>query len=416
MSTVRPLASLLTDLAEQPAALGPRVALAQALLDRGVPAASGAFASLARLASGRGQFVSALALTLRRTTGGTQDLLLRELAERYGAERWSVGTRQPPPLVGPLRIELPQSEDRQVDLALRLLQDNAGLTLPADALVPEVPLFSALPVSAFSAVARALVERTFGPDEVIIAQGPSDRRVFFLAQGRVRVETTRPDGTVSVIATATTPALLGEMSLVTDVPRRASVTAIEPTLVWQLDFDTVNRLCRAHPELGEQLERMVKRRLVANVMRHSRLLGGLALPESFVQAFQIVPLAAGVEVITQGADAPGLFVVLHGEAHVWSRSQTGELVRVSTLVEGDVFGEASLLSGRPTNASVRFATGGIVLHLKADDFQRLRGAAVALEEELSLLDDVRHGELADMIDAADGDSGAQVDDGWLLAE
>lgn len=412
------LAPLLTQVLRSPAALGPRGALCARLEALGVPAVASAWQSTARLAARRGQFSVALALALRKLTGNSQTTLLRELGERYGAERWKVGARQPPPMPGPRTEAVPADEEAQIGLALRLLGDLEGLTLPEDALLPEVPLFSALPPAQFAPVARAMQEVTFKAGEPLIRQGDTDRNLFVLAQGQVRVVAHKPDGDVTELAVAMAPALIGEISLLTAVPRRASVVALEPVLAWRLDAAGLDRLSRSQPELREHLERIVKQRLLANVLRTSRLFAGTGVPDVLVPAFQLRPVSAGEEIFAQGAPSPGLFVVLHGQAEVWARAEDGTRVRVATLTEGDAFGEFSLLTGQPTTAAVRMPEGGALLHLSAKSFERLRPQLGTLESGLSELMEVRRGELADLVDPGEGAAAGYelVDDAWLLAE
>jgi len=417
-----PIPALLDQILRSPAAVGPRAALCARLDALGVPAAGGAWASTVRLAAGRGQFAVALALTLRRTSGATQTTLLRELGERYGVDRPRGGARVPPPMAPPREGTVPADEDGQIALALSLLGDRAGLVLPADAPVPEIPLFSALPAAGFAAVSRALEERAYAAGETLIRQGETDRTLYLLAQGQVKVEVRRPDESVMPLAVCLPPALLGEISLLTAVPRRASVVALEPVLAWRLAATSVERLGQENPELREHLERIVKQRLLQNVLRTSRLFAAAGgVPDVLVPAFQLRSVGAGEEIFAQGAPSPGLFVVLHGNADVWTRGDDGDRIRVATLTEGDAFGEFSLLTGQPTTAAVRMPEGGALLHLSAANFKRLRPQLGRLESGLTELMEVRRTELDELVglvESADhgGTDFEVVDDAWLLAD
>ena len=70
----------------------------------------------------------------------------------------------------------------------------------------------------------------------------------------------------------------------------------------------------------------------------------------------------------------GLFVILRGQAIVVRQSTAVDapaLVTLATLADGDFFGEASLLTGRPIMATVRAATELDVLRLPPRDFAEL---------------------------------------------
>lgn len=415
-ATENSLAPLLAQILHTPAAVGPRAALCARLDALGVPAAGAAWLATARMAAGRGQFAVALALALRKLSGNAQATLLDELAHQYGASRIADGARLPPPMPPSRTLDVPEGEDDQIALAIKLLTDLTGLTLPKGAHLPQVPLFSALSPGHFVTVARHMTEVTFKAGDAVIRQGETDQNLFLLAQGQARVEVRLPDGSVTELAVALAPALLGEISLLTAVPRRASVVALEPMLAWRLDAAAMERLKTQTQDLQGHLEHIVKQRLLANVLRTSRLFATTGVPDVLVPAFQLRPVARGEEVFAQGAVAPGLFVVLHGQAEVWTRTPGAEPLRVATLTEGDAFGEFSLLTGQPTTAAVRMPEGGALLHLSASSFKRLRPQLGTLETGLTEMMEVRRGELRDLVDQAEDGDFEQVDETWLLAE
>ncbi|MEI6511598.1 MAG: hypothetical protein WCO25_06230 [Candidatus Uhrbacteria bacterium] len=90
---------------------------------------------------------------------------------------------------------------------------------------------------------------------------------------------------------------------------------------------------------------------------------------------------------------------------------------VATLTEGDAFGEFSLLTGAPTTAAVHMPEGGVLLHLSAEAFARLRPQLGSMESELAELMEVRRGELDDLIGTGEGASDFElVDEAWLVGE
>jgi len=389
--------------ARQPGALQARITLAAELEKMGVPAASGVWVSTVRGAAARGQFFVALTLCRRHVRGRKQAELLGELAARFGQGHRRDGHRVPPPMPPAKAVEIPDDEDARVELAIRLGRDIHGVGLPDDALMPTIPLFGALEPGEFVALAECFSEALLPAGAALVRQGDVEQAMYLLVQGRARVEQRRPDGSTVSLARIAPPAIVGEISLLTAVPRRASVIVEEPALAWRIDAETLSRLATARPALLGHITTVVKRRLLANVMRQSRLFAGQSSPDAVLRAFAVRSVAPATTVITQGSDPPGLFVVLHGEAEVWAVDDDGDRMRVARLTEGDAFGEVSLLTGEPTTASVLMPEGGALLHLSADAWRGLRGEMPAFEQELTELMDVRRGELADLVRPVEGD-------------
>jgi CRP-like cAMP-binding protein len=74
----------------------------------------------------------------------------------------------------------------------------------------------------------------------------------------------------------------------------------------------------------------------------------------------------GSVLIPEGEAGRQFFVLLHGQAEVRRNGQ-----RLNTLGHGDFFGEISLLSDRPTTASVVASSTARVLVIAPRDFRQL---------------------------------------------
>ncbi len=404
------LEQCIVELARRPASLQARAALAGQLEEMGVPVAGAVWASTVELAAARGQFFAALTLARRHLRGSLLDKTLNSIARRYGVTR-SDGPRMPPPMPKAGEVELPADRSALVQMAVKLGRDTKALTPPANAGLPEVPLFSALSHRAFVALAKAFTEVPIAQGQALAEQGSSQPVMYLLGQGEAVVRQARTGGDVVELARVRAPALVGEMSLLTAVPRRASVIATTPGLAWRIDARTLEALGKQQPQLVRRLAELVKGRLLGNLMAQSELLQGVPDAQALLAAFRLHTVPAQSEIFAQGAPAPGLFLLLHGSAEVWaSEGDSGDRTRVAVLTEGDAFGEMSLLSGDPTSAAVRMPEGGVLLHLPPGDFDALKGV---LGGGLEALAEIRRGELSDLIDPV-GEDFEQVDEAWLV--
>ncbi len=403
------------DLARVPTDLKARANLAGELENLGAPEAASVWYAAARLAGGRGQFSVALALGRRYLEGQMLEDLLMELARRFGVNRPRNGPLVSPPRGEPVEVEVPEDPDEQVFVALRLGTDIDALMLPRFARLPDVPIFSELPESEFVALSREVEAVALEEGMELARQDSMAREVFVLVRGEAEGITRRPDGEDMHLGVAAGPTVLGEMSLLTAVPRRSTLTALGPGLAWRIDSERLIELAAEQPVLINRLRTLVKQRLLSNLLGTSRILAGVDNKEHLLAAFAVKTLPPATQVFRQGAAPPGLFFILHGKADVWVEAPDGGKNQVAVLTEGDAFGEMSLLTGEPTTASVRMPEGGIVLHLSARDYKRIRGEAAALTEGLSELMDVRRGELDEFLAAEQHvEFIEELDAAWVL--
>ncbi len=388
------LANAILAVAQNPTSVQHRVTLAAIVQSFHPTFGSAIWGATTRFAVSRGQFFPALLLAHKYLDEQTQLKIFSEMAVRYGADQAENAAYIPPPMVPAIDVEpLPTAHDALLKLAHRIGTSLDGLLLPEHARMPEIPNFHELPAVEFVTLAGALQEVTFGEGDILLQQGDTEQSIYLLAYGSVKVTKTRPDGTFVELAEVSAPAIMGEMSLLTDVPRRATVTAMGTGMAWKIGARLMGVLNREHPKVVEHLLGIIKKRLLTNVIRSSRVFNDVEEHEILLQHFDVMTVKADTEVFAQGAPPPGLFVILHGEAEVWTEDEEEARVRVATLNEGDAFGEFSLLTEQPTTASVWMPDGGVLLHLPAQRFQQIRGAVPTLDEELTAMMDVRRGEL-----------------------
>ena len=84
---------------------------------------------------------------------------------------------------------------------------------------------------------------------------------------------------------------------------------------------------------------------------------------------QLERYAPGEVIFREGDEADGFLLLLSGSADVLQTLPDGSLTKVSTLSNGDSFGETALLSQASRNATVRCTDTVEVLRLSREDFE-----------------------------------------------
>lgn len=124
-----------------------------------------------------------------------------------------------------------------------------------------LPLFSGMDDEAFSLFHAAMEEVVYQEGDDIITQGDSGDDMYVLEAGTIRVTVTSED--VKVFERAfEAPTLFGEMALITQEPRSATITAATTCHCLRIDKRTVQELFRREPGTAVFLTRLVGERLM----------------------------------------------------------------------------------------------------------------------------------------------------------
>ena len=123
-----------------------------------------------------------------------------------------------------------------------------------------IPIFSQLdPVSLDSLVRRLLIER-YAAGETIITQGEAGDRLYLVERGQVEVLASGPIGDRRPLAILREGDHFGEMALLRDAPRAATVRARTPVEVYSLSKQDFNGLLKSMPRLRDLMEQVVAQR------------------------------------------------------------------------------------------------------------------------------------------------------------
>eukprot|EP00443_Scrippsiella_acuminata_P045215 CAMPEP_0115307284 /NCGR_PEP_ID=MMETSP0270-20121206/73051_1 /TAXON_ID=71861 /ORGANISM="Scrippsiella trochoidea, Strain CCMP3099" /LENGTH=321 /DNA_ID=CAMNT_0002725701 /DNA_START=60 /DNA_END=1025 /DNA_ORIENTATION=- len=215
------------------------------------------------------------------------------------------------------------------------------------------------------------------PGMRIITEGASGDHLYVVADGAMDCMKVI-NGLETVVKTCFRGDLFGELALLYNCPRAASVVCREVATLWELDRETFNGI------VMEAVQR--KRAQCSSVLRRVPLFQGLSvtLLENIIDALKVETHPQGATIIEQGADGNEFFIVYEGQV-VASRSVPEQPEPITFVHEaGDYFGELSLLRDEPRAATVVTATNVQLLSMDRATFKRLMGPAEEfLEREAS---------------------------------
>jgi len=116
-----------------------------------------------------------------------------------------------------------------------------------------VPLFEGLSPEHFQLIANALVPRTALAGENIIKQGERGRSLFLIARGVVAVLISEAAGVPRRVASLHAGDFFGEMALLSEAPRNATVQAVTGCQLYELAKKDVDQVCETLPGIKQAL-------------------------------------------------------------------------------------------------------------------------------------------------------------------
>lgn len=155
----------------------------------------------------------------------------------------------------------------------RLLDQQLGADRYAQELaLRQVDCFDHLAADELALLGATLERRSFAPGARIVTQGEAGDALHALVQGRAEVRVQLPGAAGERRLRLLCPGtLFGEMALLDQAPRSASVVALDAVVALGLTHDALAALRRTHPELAYKLVQGIGRELAKRVRIANRI-------------------------------------------------------------------------------------------------------------------------------------------------
>jgi CRP/FNR family transcriptional regulator, cyclic AMP receptor protein len=125
------------------------------------------------------------------------------------------------------------------------------------------PLLSGIDRELVEEMLRIGKRRSFAVVETLMAQGETATAMYVILRGRVRVVRHMPDGNSVALAELGAGEGVGEIGMIDQRPRTATVVAIEPTDTIEIQAQTFTTLANSSSRFYELLARVLAQRLRA---------------------------------------------------------------------------------------------------------------------------------------------------------
>jgi cAMP-dependent protein kinase regulator len=283
-------------------------------------------------------------------------------------ETISVGPEQD----GSPEMAMDGATEDPVELAVEDLEEIPDLAEPrpysaaARKALGQTPLFAALPPAALEDLIdrMSLVELTDG--QVLFRQGDPGDALYVVTEGGVVVISEGPPR--QELTRMGPGSFFGEVALVTEEPRSATIIAEGDTQLLSIDRNALRMLVGSYPDVLPVILRFLRDRLVDRLVKTHPLFSSFGEHDRayLVAHFRFLEIEAGAVVVQDRARPQGLYALLAGKVEVTAGDK-----RLAILGPGDLFGEDSLLTGKPSSVTITASVRCLALCLPAADFREI---------------------------------------------
>jgi len=235
-------------------------------------------------------------------------------------------------------------------------------------------LFKALDREQLEAVVMSMEEVEVRQGEAVITQGDAGNHFYVVDSGTFECFVKRADDGLEdprgrLVLSYAEGSTFGELALMYNTPRAASIVASSDSVLWAMDRETFRTVI---------LQMMSAKRL-----RFEALLETVPLLRSMeayertavADAFEEQSYAAGEVILREAEQGDTFYLLVSGTAAATKAGGEGRRLLLE-YKEGDYFGELALLNNRPRAASVECLTDCTCVHLARPIFERLLGPVI----------------------------------------
>uniref|UniRef100_A0A4W3HHJ1 cGMP-dependent protein kinase n=1 Tax=Callorhinchus milii TaxID=7868 RepID=A0A4W3HHJ1_CALMI len=191
-------------------------------------------------------------------------------------------------------------------------------------------------------IVECMYEKNYQEDEYVIKQGEPGNHLFVLAEGKLEVyQNSKFLTTISIWTT------FGELAILYNCTRTASVKAVTSVKTWALDREVFQNIMRGTAE--------ARREQYRKFLRSVSLLK--KLPEDklakIVDCLEVEYYDQGDYIIREGEEGSTFFILAKGKVQVTQSTEAHvdpQLIKV--LQKGDYFGEKALVSDDVRSANI----------------------------------------------------------------
>lgn len=247
-----------------------------------------------------------------------------------------------------------------------------------------IPLFMNLSKEELLSLGGHLHQVQFKPGQNVVVQGDAGNAFYVILEGSADVVIENPSGLRSTVDTLKKGDSFGEVALIEHVPRTATIRAVEPLAVLELNKTLFDEFVLKSAGANEKITDIIRLTSLLRKIPFFEEMAASRIPD-IISRLNKLPIRRGQFVIREGERGDLFYIIADGTFRVL-KEPGGKLI--ATLQKNHSFGEIALLNNIPRTSSVVAETDGLLLTLSREEFLSVANAniraGILLEEETEM--------------------------------
>lgn len=203
----------------------------------------------------------------------------------------------------------------------------------------KVSLFTSLSEKALLDLSAITVEQAVPAKTVVFKEGDPGDALYIIKSGKVNILKRTSSGTDSVLATLGKEMVIGDMAVIDDMPRSASVVTVQDTVFLVITKNDFKALLSSTPEIAFQILKMMTERLRKTNVSLKELEASAKQMEEVIRVISkiarksnLLSLNASIEAARVGA-AGAAFSVVAAEMKKLAEDSAMEAKKIDELLK-----------------------------------------------------------------------------------
>lgn len=262
------------------------------------------------------------------------------------------------------------------------------------------PLLQGIPDDELRYVVDSIKLVSFEDGQPLLMEEAASKDCFIIWQGKVQVTSSNLVGKTLLLAELGPGELVGEIGLIRNVQRSASVTAIGQVYALRLDRPSFDYLANRSPLFHESVLVNIRIRMIHSLLRKATIWSVIPDAElrGLAEITTIRKVAKGEEIIVEGAVIDHFLMISSGSMELRGRKR-----RKTVLREGDFFGETELLTSMASSHTLIAIEDSELLVMGKLEFLYILDYYVPVRQQLIKVLNIRTPHLIEKVTIAFGE-------------